>query len=60
MSDDKTKEPQNRSQIDNYRRLGPTTMGPWASYIWRDDPRHMCFLMSRYKFVSNLSNRLGF
>ena len=54
MSDAKTKEPQNQSQIEDYRRLGPAKMGPWTSHIWREDPRHMCFLMSRYKFVSKM------
>ena len=55
MSDDKTKEPQNQSQIEDYRRLGPAAMGPWSSHIWREDPSHMSFLMSRYKFVSKMS-----
>jgi len=35
-------------------RLGPATMGPWTSHIWRHDPRHMCFLLSRYKFVAKM------
>ena len=50
----KTKEKQNQSQIEDYRRLGPATMGPWTSHIWRQDPRHMCFLLSRYKFVAKM------
>ena len=49
-----TKEPQNQSQIDDYRRLGPVTFGPWTSHIWRSDPRHLVFLMSRYKFVAKM------
>ncbi len=49
-----TKERQNQSQIDDYRRLGPVTFGPWTSHIWRSDPRHMVFLMSRYKFVAKM------
>jgi len=48
------KEPQNQSQIEAYRSLGPATMGPWTSHIWRTDPRHMCFLLSRYKFVAKM------
>jgi len=50
----KTKETQNQSQIDNYNNLGPSTMGPWTSHIWRSDPRHLVFLLSRYKFVSKM------
>lgn len=49
-----TKEPQNQSQIDDFRHLGPAMMGPWTSHIWRNDPRHLGFLLARYKFVSKM------
>lgn len=49
-----TMEPQNQSQIDDYRRLGPVGFGPWTSHIWRSDPRHLVFLLSRYKFVAKM------
>ena len=49
-----TREPQNQPRIEDYRRLGPATMGPWTSHIWRQDPRHLCFLLSRYKFVAKM------
>jgi len=49
-----TKEVQNQSQVDDFRRLGPATMGPWTSHIWRNDPRHLGFLLARYKFVSKM------
>lgn len=49
-----TKELPNQSQIDDYRRLGPVTLGPWTSHIWRSDPRHLLFLLSRYKFVAKM------
>ncbi len=48
------KEPQNQSQVEAFRSLGPATLGPWTSHIWRTDPRHMCFLLSRYKFVAKM------
>ena len=54
MSEAKTKEPQNQEQIEDFKRLGPATLGPWTSHIWRQDPRHMCFLLSRYKFVAKM------
>ena len=55
MSDEnETKEPQNQSQIDDYRRLGPAKLGPWTSHIWRHDPRHLGFLLARYKFVAKM------
>jgi 2-polyprenyl-3-methyl-5-hydroxy-6-metoxy-1,4-benzoquinol methylase len=49
-----TKEAQNQSQVDDYSRLGPATMGPWTSHIWRHDPRHIGFLLARYKFVAKM------
>lgn len=33
---------------------GPVILGPTASHLWRHDPRHLCFLLSRYKFCSKL------
>ena len=54
MPEDKTKEAQNQSQIDDYKERGPITFGPWTSHLWRSDPRHMTFLMSRYKFVAKM------
>jgi 2-polyprenyl-3-methyl-5-hydroxy-6-metoxy-1,4-benzoquinol methylase len=32
-------------------------MGPWTSHIWRNDPRHIGFLFSRYKFVAKMLAR---
>ena len=49
-----TKEPQNQSQIDDYQQRGPATMGPWTSHIWRSDPRHLLFLLARYKFCAKM------
>ena len=54
MTEAKTKETQNQSQIDDFDRLGPVTMGPWTSHIWRHDPRHIGFLLARYKFVAKM------
>lgn len=50
----KTKEPQNQPQIEEYRRKGPAQFGPWTSNIWRHDPRHLGFLLARYKFVAKM------
>jgi 2-polyprenyl-3-methyl-5-hydroxy-6-metoxy-1,4-benzoquinol methylase len=49
-----TKELQNQAQVDDFRRIGPATLGPWTSHIWRSDPRHLVFLLARYKFVSKM------
>lgn len=54
MSTGTTKEPQNQCQINDYDRRGGVSFGPWTSHIWRSDPRHLAFLMSRYKFISKM------
>jgi 2-polyprenyl-3-methyl-5-hydroxy-6-metoxy-1,4-benzoquinol methylase len=54
MSDGKAREFQNQSQIDDYGSRGGVSFGPWTSHIWRTDPRHLAFLMSRYKFISKM------
>lgn len=54
MSEGKTKESQNQRQIDDYNNKGGVRFGPWTSHIWRSDPRHLSFLMSRYKFISKM------
>jgi len=54
MSEGKTKEAQDQSQIDDYKERGPFTFGPWTSHIWRSNPRHMTFLMACYKFIAKM------
>jgi len=49
-----TKERQNQPQIDMYNEKGPVQLGPWSSHIYRSDPRHLLFVLSRYKFVAKL------
>ena len=53
MSETKAKEPQNQIQFDNYKK-SPTLMGPCTTHIWNHDPRHLGFLLSRYKFVAKM------
>lgn len=48
----RTKEAQNQAQFDEYVTRGGVRLGPWASYIWRGDPRHLGFLLGRYKFCA--------
>lgn len=50
----KAKEPQNQTQIDTYFKKGAVQMGPWTSHIYRNDPRHLCFLLARYKFCAKM------
>ena len=34
-------------------------LGPWSSYSMMHDPRHMCFVLSRYKFCAKLLEGKG-
>jgi 2-polyprenyl-3-methyl-5-hydroxy-6-metoxy-1,4-benzoquinol methylase len=49
----KAKEAQNQEQFDNYDEL-PATLGPYTTHIWNQDPRHLGFLLSRYKFCAKM------
>lgn len=47
-------EPQVQIQINEYNKKKGVMLGPYTSYIWRNDPRHLLFLLSRYKFCSKI------
>jgi len=47
-------EPQYRRGIDTVRKRGIERLGLVASWAWHDDPRHLLFTMSRYKFVAKM------
>jgi 2-polyprenyl-3-methyl-5-hydroxy-6-metoxy-1,4-benzoquinol methylase len=47
-------EEQYRELISDARARGPEQMGFMTSWAWRDDPRRMAFMFSRYKFVSKM------
>ena len=49
-----TKEPQNQILVEEYETVGPVQLGPWASNVWRHDPRHLVFTAARYKFVAKI------
>ena len=53
MSGTKAKEPQNQIQFNNYKK-SPALMGPYTTHIWNHDPRHLGFLLCRYKFVAKM------
>ncbi len=54
MKKRKAKEPQNQMQVDTYQERGPVQLGPWTSHIWRSDPRHLGFVLARYKFCAKM------
>jgi len=48
------KEPQYNIQFDAMGKKGAVKLGPTASHLWRNDPRHLSFLLARYKFCSKI------
>lgn len=50
----KTREPQYQVQFDTIDEKGPVCLGPTASHLWRSDPRHLGFLLARYKFCAKM------
>jgi len=48
------KEIQNQSQFDRYFREGGICLGPYTSHMWRHDPRHLVFMLARYKFCAKM------
>ena len=54
MSYRRAKEAQNQDQLDTYAKQGPVKLGPWTSHMWRSDPRHLGFLLARYKFCAKM------
>jgi cyclopropane fatty-acyl-phospholipid synthase-like methyltransferase len=49
-----TREPQYQCTIDIARTKGVTTLGLMTNQVWEDDPRHLVFTLSRYKFVAKM------
>ena len=49
-----TKEPQYNMQVEEANKKGLTKLGLTTSHTYRNDPRRLLFLLSRYKFVSKM------
>ncbi|MBN1850744.1 MAG: class I SAM-dependent methyltransferase [Deltaproteobacteria bacterium] len=49
-----TKEPQYQIQFNTLEEKGPVRLGPTAGHLYRSDPRHLGFLLARYKFCAKL------
>lgn len=46
-------EPLHQKQFENFCEA-PVILGPYTSHIWRTDPRHLGFLLARYKFIAKM------
>src|SRR5689334_4223772 len=50
----RTREPQYQRTIEIAAEKGLTTLGLMTNQVWEDDPRHLVFTLSRYKFVAKM------
>jgi len=50
----KTREPQYQECLDAVAERGFARLGLRGSHSWHDDPRHLLFRLSRYKFVAKM------
>ena len=50
----RTKEPQYQAALDTAERDGVATLGLMTNQVWRDDPRRLAIVLSRYKFVAKM------
>ena len=50
----RTREPQYQRTVEIAAEKGLTTLGLMTNQVWEDDPRHLVFTLSRYKFVSKM------
>lgn len=49
-----TREPQYQRSIDILKEQGLTPLGLMTNQAWQDDPKHLLFTLSRYKFVAKM------
>lgn len=50
----KTKEPQYQNCLDIRDRKGLAKLGLRGTQVWTDDPKHLLFIVARYKFVAKM------
>jgi 2-polyprenyl-3-methyl-5-hydroxy-6-metoxy-1,4-benzoquinol methylase len=51
---EKTREPQYQVQVSIRDTEGLATLGLTTNQVWRDDPRHLLFILARCKFVAKM------
>jgi 2-polyprenyl-3-methyl-5-hydroxy-6-metoxy-1,4-benzoquinol methylase len=50
----RTREPQYQFEVELAERHGLARFGIMSNQTWRDDPRRLLFVLSRYKFVAKM------
>ena len=59
MEFEKTKEPQYQVQVTIRDTEGAAQLGLTTNQVWRDDPRHLLFILARCKFVAKMLSGKG-
>ena len=54
MQNPTTREPQYQHSLELVKDSGPASLGLMTNQAWHDDPRHLVFTLSRYKFVAKM------
>jgi 2-polyprenyl-3-methyl-5-hydroxy-6-metoxy-1,4-benzoquinol methylase len=54
MARRRTRESQYQEGVDEAAKLGVERLGMQQSQSWREDPKHLVFNLSRYKFVAKM------
>ena len=54
MENKKTKESQYQILLDIEKKKGLTKLGLTTNQLWHDDPRHLLFILARYKFIAKM------
>jgi 2-polyprenyl-3-methyl-5-hydroxy-6-metoxy-1,4-benzoquinol methylase len=54
LGDESTREPQYQRCLDLRAEEGLTRLGLMTNLAWHDDPKHLLFTLSRYKFVAKM------
>jgi 2-polyprenyl-3-methyl-5-hydroxy-6-metoxy-1,4-benzoquinol methylase len=54
MAADHTREPQYERALELLRAKGRAPLGLMTNQAWHDDPKHLLFTLSRYKFVAKM------
>jgi 2-polyprenyl-3-methyl-5-hydroxy-6-metoxy-1,4-benzoquinol methylase len=55
---EQTREPQYQDLLTLRRQQGLTNFGLMSNGVWQEDPRRICFVLSRYKFVAKMFSGL--
>ena len=50
----RTKENQYNRCLEIMKADGLTSLGVFTNQDWKDDPKHLLFMLSRYKFVAKM------